>query len=117
MSIGIKCIITVLATIALFSTSNVLRAADFHARDYGVVGDGITDDGPAIQTALLALYEQPGAHSLIFESSKQFYIQNIQGSYLFNMEGRSGITIEGRNQASPKNIQFDQEISTYFPRI
>jgi len=83
------------AIIFFISLSTAVFAVDYHAKDYGVVGDGITDDGPAIQSAMIDVFSQPGEHTLVFEPSKQFYVFNIEGTYLFNLEGRSGITING----------------------
>ena len=64
---------------------STLNAAVFKAEDYGVKGDGITDDGPAIQTAIAAVIAATGSNSLVFQADKQFYVSNIADVYLFDL--------------------------------
>ena len=71
----------------------VLKAADF-----GVKGDGKTDDGPAIGRAIVAAMEQQA--TLQFESGKVYYIGSTDrnagpfGSP-FAMNGADGVTVDG----------------------
>ena len=48
-------------------TADILLAADF-----GVVGDGVTDDGPAISEAVRAAVERQA--TLRFEAGKTYYV-------------------------------------------
>ena len=74
-------------------TETVLKAADF-----GVTGDGKTDDGPAIGRAIEAAVEQKA--TLLFESGKTYYIgstdRNASGfGSPFAMNGAEGVTVDG----------------------
>ncbi len=71
----------------------VLKAADF-----GVKGDGSTDDGPAIGRAIEAAIQQQA--TLLFESGKTYYIgstdRNAAGfGSPFAMNGADGVTVDG----------------------
>ena len=71
----------------------VLKAAD-----YGVKGDGKTDDGPAIGKAIEAAMEQQA--TLQFESGKVYYIGTTDRSTgpfgsPFAMTGADGVTVDG----------------------
>ena len=71
----------------------VLKAADF-----GVKGDGTTDDGPAIGKAIVAAMEQQA--TLQFESGKTYYIGSTDrnvGPFAcpFAMNGADGVTVDG----------------------
>ena len=71
----------------------VLKAADF-----GVKGDGKTDDGPAIGRAIEAAMEQQA--TLQFESGKVYYIGSTDRSAgpfgsPFAMQGADGVTVDG----------------------
>ena len=74
-------------------TETVLNAADF-----GVKGDGKTDDGPAIGRAVVAAMEQQA--TLRFESGKVYYIGSTDRSAgpfgsPFAMNGADGVTVDG----------------------
>ena len=74
-------------------TETVLKAADF-----GVKGDGVTDDGPAIDAAIAAAVEQKA--TLTFESGKTYYIASTSRtasvfSSPFAMNGADGVTVDG----------------------
>ena len=71
----------------------VLKAADF-----GIKGDGKTDDGPAIGRAVEAAMEQQA--TLQFESGKVYYIGSTDRSTgpfgtPFAMTGADGVTVDG----------------------
>ena len=74
-------------------TETVLNAADF-----GVKGDGKTDDGPAIGKAVEAAIQQQA--TLLFESGKTYYIGSTDRSAgpfgsPFAMNGAEGVTVDG----------------------
>ena len=69
-----------------------------NASDFGVKGDGVTDDGIAIGRALEAAIEQQA--TLRFESGKTYYIgstdRNANGfGSPFAMNGADGVTVDG----------------------
>ncbi len=70
----------------------------YYAADFGAVGDGVTDDGPAICRAVNAVKSAKG--KLIFESGKTYYIgtsSNANGSFVtpFAFDSNTGITVDG----------------------
>ena len=104
------------------------------AEDFGVVGDGKTDDGPAISAAVNAAIEQKG--TLLFDGSKTYYMDQSDNTAAvfhspFAMEGASGVTIDGQGAtflAAPgcnyfamascsdivlKNCTFDYAVPVY----
>ncbi len=71
----------------------VLKAADF-----GIKGDGTTDDGPAIGKAIEAAIKQQA--TLLFESGKTYYIGSTDRNAdvfasPFAMNGADGVTVDG----------------------
>ena len=72
--------------------------AVLNASDFGVKGDGQTDDGPAIGRAVEAAIAQQA--TLLFESGKTYYIgstdRNASGfGSPFAMNGADGVTVDG----------------------
>ena len=74
-----------------------VSATSFYAKDFGVKGDGITDDGPAILKAIEAISKTNIESTLVFEKGKTYYIGNFNETYLFNLKALSDITIDGGN--------------------
>ena len=70
-----------------------------NVKDFGAVGDGKTDDGPAISKAINALYNYGAGSKLIFESNKTYFVSKPDNSSEFALQIRSldGITFEGNN--------------------
>lgn len=79
-----------------FFISLSASATTFYARDFGVKGDGITDDGPALRKAITALTHAQGENTLVFEPRSRVYVKNFKGIYLFDFQAISGLTIEGK---------------------
>jgi len=66
-----------------------------HAKDYGVIGDGITDDGPAIRRAVsAAIAAGPGA-SLVFEPKTYRMDAYERTDYHIALDRVEGLTIDG----------------------
>lgn len=55
----------------LFAFSVAAAASDYNVNDFGAVGDGLTDDAPAIQRAIDSC-SAAGGGSVIFESGKTY---------------------------------------------
>jgi len=70
----------------------------YYAADYGAVGDGVTDDGPAICEAVGAATAMGG--KLFFESGKTYYVGTTIHNAApfaspFTLQGTTGMIIEG----------------------
>lgn len=68
-----------------------------YAKDFGVVGDGVTDDGKAIFDAVMALSSSGPGSTLIFESNKTYYAKSITLNSLIYLNAVEGVTIDGGN--------------------
>ncbi len=63
-----------------------------YASDFGVVGDGTTDDGPAIEALMAALNNSPDGSSAVFTNAT-YYIGSLSGSALFDLNGCKNMTV------------------------
>ena len=68
-----------------------------YVKDFGAVGDGITDDGAAIFNAVCAAAEQHA--TLKFEQDKKYCVNSVPGgrSTPFALQSAEGLTIDGCN--------------------
>lgn len=70
----------------------------FRVADYGAVGDGVTDDGPAISRAAAAAAAAAGEKAVVFEP-KTYRILDLPAENrrhcLFSFEGTTDLHIEG----------------------
>ena len=68
-----------------------------YVKDFGAVGDGVTDDGAAIFEAVTAAAAQHA--TLKFEQNKSYYVASVPGSRLtpFALNNVHGLTIDGCN--------------------
>ena len=66
-----------------------------YVKDFGAVGDGKTDDGAAIFSAVSAAAEQHA--TLRFEENKTYYVASSPGGRVtpFTLNGAHGMTIDG----------------------
>lgn len=102
-----------------------------YVKDFGAVGDGVTNDGDAILAAVNAAIEQRA--TLKFEQDKTYYVSSVAGgrSTPFSLSGAHDVTIDGCNATilvSPEmqyinmsgcgnvkfvNLHFDYAVSPY----
>jgi len=68
----------------------VLRAADF-----GLVGDGVRDDGPALRRAVEALRQQAPPVTFRFDSRKIYRIKTAAETWVITLKNLRDITLDG----------------------
>jgi hypothetical protein len=73
-----------------FSESKTLQATDF-----GLVADGVTDDGPAIRNLLDAARAAKQPVTIRFPEKKQIFIATGTERYGFRLDGFKGLGIDG----------------------
>lgn len=70
-------------------------AGVYRASSFGVVGDGVTDDGPAIGRLLEAAMRAPGAR-IVFDERKTYHVAGAASRYVLDIAGADGMTIDGQ---------------------
>lgn len=76
-------------------TNTGMPVKNLKASNFDVKGDGITDDGPAIFKAIMAVQSGGPGSKLTFDSGKTYYIKNVSLNSIFYINGVEGITIDG----------------------
>lgn len=66
-----------------------------YAKDFGVVGDGKTDDAKAVYDAIIAISNCGPGSTLIFEKDSDIYCKNVSLSAVIRISQIEGITIDG----------------------
>ncbi|MEM7682338.1 MAG: hypothetical protein AAF288_10325 [Planctomycetota bacterium] len=67
----------------------------FLAEQYGVVGDGETDDGPAIQRLVAEAQAHQGPTEVRFQPDRVYYADTGHARYLFHLEDVQGLSLDG----------------------
>lgn len=84
------------SVLALFGAAAGSSAATvLQAVDYGLVGDGATDDGPAIAAMVAAGRAAPDAVRFIFPTNSEIRVATYPDGYLFAFTNSPGLEIEG----------------------
>lgn len=91
------CVIVILATTSCVLSANLRNSVmmrQFSVSDYGAVGDGATDDGPAIREAVIAAVAAAPGAKVVFEK-KRYRLAKAELDYHISLKGVKGLTIEG----------------------
>jgi hypothetical protein len=70
------------------------RAGDLHATDFGVVADGVTNDGPAI-LKLIEAARKTNAPRLIFPKNKVIHVTTGMDRYVLPLQQSADVTVDG----------------------
>ena len=85
----------------------------FNVKDYGAVGDGVTDDYNAVKKALDEAIAYDGSKVLQFEKDATYLMATRPKSKnAFEIQKASNLTIQGDNTTIV--IDMDQRVNTYF---
>ncbi len=84
--------------VSCFAAINSCHGKELRAIDFGLVADGITDDGPAIIKLLQAARQEKGtAITLVFPKNKTIFAASGTDRYLLSLRHTDQLTIEGNN--------------------
>jgi len=84
-------------------------AAEFKVADYGALGDGVHDDGPAITAAFEAAKADSVPNTVVFEKKTYRLGDNPAAWHYFQMTGHEDLVIEGNGATllcSKGNLAF-----------
>lgn len=76
-------------------TVSVVFATDYYVKDYGAVGDGTTDDLPALMEVIEDFINDNSPSTLYFESNKVYRCIPTEEHILFRMNNKQNKTIVG----------------------
>jgi len=70
-------------------------AADIHLDEFGARGDGVADDGPALQQAVAKLRQLPPPCTLRFGKQRTYRIATAPETWVISLNGLRDITLDG----------------------
>lgn len=113
---------------------NFAKKATLYVKDFGTVGDGVTDDGDAIYDAMEAFMKCGAGSTLVFEKNKTYYVAdnsdrnskalNFKNMYKGGVEGNGATILVGKEMAymsvskcvdfEISGLNFNREITSHF---
>jgi hypothetical protein len=85
----------VMASSSRGESSKTPASKVLHAMDFGLVADGVTDDGPAIQKLLVAARAAKQPLIIRFSNKKQIFAATGTERYAFRLDGLKDVGIDG----------------------
>jgi hypothetical protein len=90
-------LIVVLLLPGIIRAADLPPAAVLRAADFGLVGDGAQDDGPALQRAVAALRRHAPPVTLHFEAGKTYRIRSAAETWVLSLKGLRDVTLDGNS--------------------
>jgi hypothetical protein len=84
-----------LAAILVSSSAATAESRIFDAAEFGAVGDGIHDDGPAVLKMIDAAKPSGQPATLRFSPGKNYHLKTGHERYAFPLDGASDLTVDG----------------------
>lgn len=84
--------------VVMMLMSSGLSAMDLYVKDFGAVGDGVHDDGPALRKVFAAASEATGLSTIVFEAKKNYYIAPYdEANGRLMLREAANVTIDGHD--------------------
>ena len=113
---------------------NFSKEVTLYVKDFGAVGDGVTDDGDAIYDAMEAFMKCGAGSTLVFENNKTYYVAensdrsgralNFRNMYKGGVIGNNSTILVGKEMAymtvskcvdfEISGLNFDRKITSHF---
>ena len=72
---------------------SMIEGAQYNVLDYGAVGDGVTDDGPAIQAAVDAAFAAGGG--TVYAPAGTYLLASYTSLPYYTVKARSNVSVVG----------------------
>ena len=79
----------------IFLGTSLGRGAEIRVAEFGAKGDGVADDGPAIQHAVEALKTHAPPVTLRFEKGRTYRVKTSPTTWVFTLHGLRDFTLDG----------------------
>jgi hypothetical protein len=83
----------------LFLATGFVSSAEIDPLDFGAVGDGVADDGPAIHRAVETLRKSVGPVTLRLENGWTYRIESSPDTRFFTLSGLRAFTLDGTRRS------------------